>query len=111
MGRYADIRGERITFTLCIVQLYYVNSLLLLCAGLQAWLYTRIIYFLSCRFGLVINLPAEYVVSVLLCMPVQDLCVCVCGDGDGGGGVIAASTQGHLERLRETKDINNASKY
>lgn len=34
-----------------------------------------LIYILSCHFGFVINLPAEYIVSVLLCMQAY---VCVC---------------------------------
>lgn len=101
MRSYADIRRECITFTLCIVQFYYVNSLLLLllswtwacvsvcvcvCShtrlglhGCRPGCYIRI-YILSCLFGFVINLPAEYIIFVLLhmqaCVPVN-LCVWV----------------------------------
>lgn len=114
---YADIRGECISL-LCIVQLYYVNDLLLL---LFSWtsacfvcvcVYTQVrrlacyirIYILSCHFAFVINLPARILsfaaapVSTYACEFVRL-------------SVIAASRQGHLEWSCEMKDINNASKY
>lgn len=116
MWSCADIREDCITFTLCIVQLHYVNIALLsrtsarLCAHMHLCTcdcrlhgYIRI-YILSCHFGFAINLPAE----CLLCF-YEPASRRACEFAHLS--VIAPSRQGHLERLRQMKGINNASKY
>lgn len=119
---YADVRGECITCTPCVVQVYYVNSSQVLvvsvcvsvcvfvracvcacaCSCRLGW-YIRI-YMFYCRSGFVINLPADYcvpaAVHVSTCTPVFACTSAVVG-----------SRQGHSERLSEMKDINNAWKY
>ncbi len=125
MWSYADRRRECITFTLCIVQFYYVNSLLLLllswtwpCVSACACVCTLVFVCTWLQAGL-LYMHLHFILSFWICHKSTcrirrfcaaahaSMCACefVCLS------VIGDSTQGHLEQLWETKDVNNALKY